>query len=227
MQKSRPDFSFASFLTQARLLVTIASGGIALEYTDAPATEKSAQTFAAPTAATGLLETAEGQASDMVAVMLSIVPGLGHIYKGYRLIGLLADIFRHAGGFRSRAPDRDSDGGLWIFSPPDLLDRSHGECLGDSRSGRDRSGRRRRAVPDSLGALLPGRDWANAHFVILSRARNAARQGEAGLSNGEGSHKQRSTLFSPPSFKPLVRSLSVLRRIGMTMFRAGSAVASI
>ena len=64
-----------------------------MEYTDAPATEKSAQTFAAPTAATGLLETAEGQASDMVAVMLSIVPGLGHIYKGYRLIGLLLIFF--------------------------------------------------------------------------------------------------------------------------------------
>jgi hypothetical protein len=80
-------------LTQARLLVTVASGGIALEYTDAPALEKSAQTFAAPTAATGLLETAEGQASDMVAVMLSIVPGLGHIYKGYRLIGLLLIFF--------------------------------------------------------------------------------------------------------------------------------------
>ena len=64
-----------------------------LEYTDAPATEKSAQTFAAPTAATGLLETAEGQASDMVAVMLSIVPGLGRIYKGYRLVGLFLIFF--------------------------------------------------------------------------------------------------------------------------------------
>ena len=29
----------------------------------------------------------------MVAVMLSIVPGLGHIYKGYRLIGLLLMFF--------------------------------------------------------------------------------------------------------------------------------------
>jgi apolipoprotein N-acyltransferase len=29
----------------------------------------------------------------MVAVMLSIVPGLGHIYKGYRLIGLLLIFF--------------------------------------------------------------------------------------------------------------------------------------
>jgi hypothetical protein len=35
------------------------------------------------------LETAEGHASDLVAVMLSIVPGLGHIYKGYRLVGML------------------------------------------------------------------------------------------------------------------------------------------
>lgn len=60
-----------------------------MEYTDAPATESTEQPFATPTTATGLLETAEGQASDMVAVMLSTVPGLGHIYKGYRLIGML------------------------------------------------------------------------------------------------------------------------------------------
>jgi hypothetical protein len=57
-----------------------------VEYTDAPAAE-SAQQFAVSEA--GALETAEGRASDMVAVMLSIIPGLGHVYKGYRLIGLL------------------------------------------------------------------------------------------------------------------------------------------
>ena len=34
-------------------------------------------------------QTAEGKASDMVAVMFSIVPGLGHIYKGHILAGLL------------------------------------------------------------------------------------------------------------------------------------------
>ena len=27
-------------------------------------------------------ETAEGKASDLVAVMLSVIPGLGHVYKG-------------------------------------------------------------------------------------------------------------------------------------------------
>ena len=64
-----------------------------MEYTDTPATESTEKPFATPTPATGLLETAEGQASDMVAVMLSIVPGLGHIYKGYRLIGLLLMFF--------------------------------------------------------------------------------------------------------------------------------------
>jgi hypothetical protein len=80
-------------LTTAPLLVTIASGGFVLEYTDAPATESTEEAFARPTPATGLLETAEGKASDMVAVMLSIVPGLGHIYKGYRLIGLLLIFF--------------------------------------------------------------------------------------------------------------------------------------
>ena len=34
-------------------------------------------------------DTAEGKASDLVAVMLSVIPGLGHVYKGYRLLGLL------------------------------------------------------------------------------------------------------------------------------------------
>ena len=33
--------------------------------------------------------TAEGKASDAVAVMLSVIPGLGHIYKGHKLIGAL------------------------------------------------------------------------------------------------------------------------------------------
>ncbi len=34
-------------------------------------------------------ETAEGKASDAFAVLLSIVPGLGHIYKGHTMLGLL------------------------------------------------------------------------------------------------------------------------------------------
>ena len=34
-------------------------------------------------------ETAEGKASDAVAVMLSVIPGLGHVYKGYKVLGLL------------------------------------------------------------------------------------------------------------------------------------------
>ena len=34
-------------------------------------------------------ETAEGKASDAVAVMLSVMPGLGHVYKGYKVIGLV------------------------------------------------------------------------------------------------------------------------------------------
>jgi hypothetical protein len=37
----------------------------------------------------GATETAEGKASDAVAVVLSIIPGLGHIYKGHRLAGFL------------------------------------------------------------------------------------------------------------------------------------------
>ena len=34
-------------------------------------------------------ETAEGKASDAFAVLLSVVPGLGHIYKGHTMMGLL------------------------------------------------------------------------------------------------------------------------------------------
>lgn len=59
-----------------------------MEYTDTPAAESPEQSLA-PSEGPGFLHTAEGAASDMVAVMLSIVPGLGHIYKGYRLIGVL------------------------------------------------------------------------------------------------------------------------------------------
>ena len=58
-----------------------------MEYTDAPKTETEMQT--ALSNAGGRLETAEGKASDGVAVMLSVVPGLGHVYKGYRILGLL------------------------------------------------------------------------------------------------------------------------------------------
>lgn len=70
-----------------------------MEYTDAPLTEP-VQPHATPQAATteavpidaavqSQSETAEGKASDAVAVMLSVVPGLGHVYKGYKLLGLL------------------------------------------------------------------------------------------------------------------------------------------
>ena len=34
-------------------------------------------------------EMAEGKASDAMAVLLSIIPGLGHIYKGHKLAGFL------------------------------------------------------------------------------------------------------------------------------------------
>ena len=79
-----------------------------MEYTDAPTTEPilSADTMTCPLCGQMLpidaqscdrcdwvraadTETAEGKASDLVAVMLSVVPGLGHVYKGYKLLGLL------------------------------------------------------------------------------------------------------------------------------------------
>ncbi len=78
-----------------------------MEYTDAPTQpqEISTDTFPCPYCGHTLprdaqrcdqcdwtraaTETAEGKASDAVAVLLSIIPGLGHIYKGHRLAGLL------------------------------------------------------------------------------------------------------------------------------------------
>src|SRR5206468_7316135 len=81
--------------------------GGSLEYTDAPTQpqEVSADKMPCPYCghllskdaqrcdrcdwARSAIETAEGKASDAVAVLLSIIPGLGHIYKGHRLAGLL------------------------------------------------------------------------------------------------------------------------------------------
>jgi hypothetical protein len=79
-----------------------------VEYTDAPVTELpvSADTIACPLCGHVLpkdadacdrcdwvrapeTDTAEGKASDGVAVMLSVIPGLGHVYKGYKMLGLL------------------------------------------------------------------------------------------------------------------------------------------
>ena len=76
-----------------------------MEYTDAPSTQ-TADTMLCPNCGQrlpkdaqacnrcdwkreGPVQTAEGTASDAMAALLSIVPGLGHVYKGYRGIGLL------------------------------------------------------------------------------------------------------------------------------------------
>src|SRR4029077_12651887 len=76
-----------------------------MEYTDAPSTQ-TADTMLCPNCGQRLpkdaqacdqcdwkrespAQTAEGTASDAMAALLSIVPGLGHVYKGYRGIGLL------------------------------------------------------------------------------------------------------------------------------------------
>ena len=81
---------------------------MSVEYTDAPATRpeaSAADTMPCPYCGhllpkdaqscdrcdwkRGATETAEGKASDAVAVMFSIIPGLGHIYKGHILAGFL------------------------------------------------------------------------------------------------------------------------------------------
>ena len=61
-------------------------GGAPLAYTDDPAELEVAERDAA---ADGRLETAEGKASDAIAVLLSVLPGLGHIYKGHKFMGML------------------------------------------------------------------------------------------------------------------------------------------
>jgi hypothetical protein len=79
-----------------------------LEYTDAPTSEPAIalDTMNCPLCGRALpknadhcdrcdwvrapdASTAEGKASDLVAVMLSVIPGLGHVYKGHQLLGLL------------------------------------------------------------------------------------------------------------------------------------------
>jgi hypothetical protein len=79
-----------------------------MEYTDAPITEapvteadqmpcpycghilpKDAQKCDNCDWTRSAVETAEGKASDAMAVLLSAIPGLGHIYKGHKLVGLL------------------------------------------------------------------------------------------------------------------------------------------
>jgi hypothetical protein len=80
-----------------------------LEYTDAPPSETTpneSETMSCPLCGTTLpkdaqscdrcdwtratpSEGAEGKASDLVALLLSVIPGLGHIYKGHKLAGFL------------------------------------------------------------------------------------------------------------------------------------------
>src|ERR1700758_1270425 len=57
----------------------------------------------------GATHTAEGKASDAVAVMFSIIPGLGHIYKGHILAVLL-----HAYGIEDRVvPPKEDEGEVY------------------------------------------------------------------------------------------------------------------
>jgi hypothetical protein len=79
---------------------------ISVEYTDAPSTQpQPVSTDMMPCPYCGTLlpkdaesctrcdwtrhatETAEPRASDAMAVLLSVVPGLGHIYKGHKVVG--------------------------------------------------------------------------------------------------------------------------------------------
>jgi hypothetical protein len=93
----------------------------------------------------GATQTAEGKASDAVAVMFSIIPGLGHIYKGHIFAGLALDDWRDPGRYfcfpccvrLCRVGTR----------PVFLLScRGDATCLRDRRSGRAAERGRRRGV---------------------------------------------------------------------------------
>jgi hypothetical protein len=95
------------FPRRDREVLRFQQGGT-VEYTDAPTLEPpvSTDTMACPLCGHILpkdaeacdrcdwvrapeTDTAEGKASDWVAVGLSVIPGLGHVYKGYKILGLL------------------------------------------------------------------------------------------------------------------------------------------
>jgi hypothetical protein len=97
----------SELLTNTRGIGTIQATD--MEYTDAPPSETSpneTETMLCPLCGTQLpkgaqsctqcdwtratpSEGAEGKASDLVALLLSVIPGLGHIYKGHKLVGFL------------------------------------------------------------------------------------------------------------------------------------------
>jgi hypothetical protein len=77
-----------------------------MEYTDAPETVATADTMVCPLCGHILPKDAEScdrcdwtrhnetasaepRASDAIALLLSVVPGLGHVYKAHKMIGLL------------------------------------------------------------------------------------------------------------------------------------------
>jgi hypothetical protein len=93
-------------LTDSAHFVTLSL--LNVEYTDAPSTQPhpvSTDMMPCPYCGTLLpkdaenctrcdwtrraTETAEPRASDAMAVLLSVVPGLGHIYKGHKVVGAL------------------------------------------------------------------------------------------------------------------------------------------
>jgi hypothetical protein len=108
-QDNRATEQTYSLLTKSLQIGTIQAREEDLEYTDAPPSETApneSQTMACPLCGKTLpkdaqscdqcdwtqqqqSEGAEGKASDAMAVLLSVIPGLGHIYKGHKLAGFL------------------------------------------------------------------------------------------------------------------------------------------
>ena len=120
-----------------------------LEYTDAPPAEPMPNETQMPQArpATPLApsEGAEGKASDLVAMLLSVVPGLGHIYKGHKADWHPLD-FGSASRRRSVRAGRDSHGRLRARADGFLLVRRRFPRLCDFRSRDARDQGRGRAI---------------------------------------------------------------------------------
>src|SRR6266436_3804819 len=99
-------FQMTRNLTNSTALVTLSCDSNQMEYTDAPVQEQaqlSWDTMQCPYCGTTLpknathctncdwtleqTKPAEPKASDAMAILLSMIPGLGHIYKGHRAVG--------------------------------------------------------------------------------------------------------------------------------------------
>ena len=109
-----------------------------MEYTDAPTEPQqiSDDTMQCPYCGTWLPKNAESctrcdwtceattpaepKASDAMAILLSIIPGLGHIYKGHRVMGALILFLITPTAIAFGGPDRDT---LYVLEGENIYGR--------------------------------------------------------------------------------------------------------